>query len=279
MKVTVASAAAAGAALAHAASYGPASLSTTAVPTSTYYEYYDDCTTVSSGQANVTGTVVSTHCSHCTESASVGTVPTYTGPLTTYTTAYKEFCSEGPEPFTEKTYTVTEPCTNPGAPHPSNYVPSAFTVTTATCHVCASTPVIGTITTPNPNPTGYAATGAGAPPPYSPAGTRSPSAPGTPGSVGTPGSAGSPGAGSPGASSPSSPGAGSPASYGSPGTPNGAGSEAPSGTESAGSYGCSSGNCSSSGITPFKGAASTLSASHVLFIITPLVISTLALVL
>ena len=306
MRISIATAAAAGAAFTRAQGYGPASsassASTTAWPTSTYYEYYDDCTTVSSGQATITGTIVST------------ASPTSGGVLTTYTTAYKEFCSSGSAPFTMKTYTITEPCTNPGVPHSSDHVPSAFTVTTATCHVCASTPVVGTITTPNPTPARYAPSAGIAPAPYSPVGTGSPGSPGAgaPG-AGSPGS-GSPGTGSggagvppapgagspgsygspaPGAGTPPAPGAGSPGSYGSPapgaGTPPAPGAESPGsygspaapagpgGKGPAGSYGCPSGGCSNSTIASFTGTASTMRASHLLMAIVPLLVGAFAL--
>ncbi|KAL8997931.1 MAG: hypothetical protein Q9169_002924 [Polycauliona sp. 2 TL-2023] len=116
------------------------------------YETYTDCSTETSGLATKTNTVVSTYCPHCTEGASPGgaspgSPSTPKGPLTTYTTTYSEFCSTGLQP---KTYTVTEECKSPGAPRPSDYVPAAFVVTTATCHVCAETPVVATLTTPAP---------------------------------------------------------------------------------------------------------------------------------
>ena len=282
MRISIATAAAAGAALARAQGYGPASSAptTTGTPTSTYYEYYDDCTTVSNGQATVTGTIVSTACPHCTESAGPGTAPTSGGVMTTYTTAYKEFCSSGSEPFTMKTYTVTEPCTNPGVPHSSDHVPSAFTVTTATCHVCASTPVVGTITTPNPTPARYAPSAGIAPAPYSPVGTGSPGSPGAGAPVAGSSGAGYPGTGSagaggspaaPGAGTPPAPGAGSPGSYGSPAAPAG-----PGGKGSAGSYGCPSGGCSNSTVASFKGTAPTMRASHLLIAIVPLLVGAFA---
>ncbi|KAI4207791.1 MAG: hypothetical protein LQ349_009815, partial [Xanthoria aureola] len=124
----------------------------TSEPTVTVYETYTSCSTATSGLATKTNTVVSTYCPHCTAGvspggASGGSAPTPQGPLTTYTTIFSETCSTG---FQPKTYTVTEPCSSPGAPRPSNYVPAAFVVTTVTCHVCAETPVVATITTPAP---------------------------------------------------------------------------------------------------------------------------------
>ncbi|KAL9045289.1 MAG: hypothetical protein Q9214_001646 [Letrouitia sp. 1 TL-2023] len=97
-------------------------------------EYYNDCSTITSGVATVTGT------------APPGGPPAG-GFLTTYVTEYPETCSTG---LQTKTYTVTEPCSNPGAPRPSDYIPQAFTVTTVTCHVCGETPLVATLTTPVP---------------------------------------------------------------------------------------------------------------------------------
>ncbi|KAL8934848.1 MAG: hypothetical protein Q9216_005701 [Gyalolechia sp. 2 TL-2023] len=181
----------------------------------TYYktEYYTDCSNVTSGVATATGTVVQTHCPHCTEGGSNGGSVPAPGPMTTYTTVYKEFCSTAPDHFSTKTYTVTESCSSPGAPRPSDYVPSGFVVTTATCHVCAETPVVATLTTPTPQAPSPApaANGAPAPAPATPTGSRS--------SPAAPPSAGSPGSDAPAA--PAAPNGGAPPSPSSAGSSSG----------------------------------------------------------
>ena len=118
--------------------------------------------------------------------------------LTSYTTVYEEFCTCS-ETFTLKTYTVTEPCpsASAGQPRESNYVPSGFAVTTATCSVCAATPITATLTTPVPQAT--VANKAGVAQPPSP--TSPPSNPGAPVSPGS-NAAPAPGAAAPGAAAP-----------------------------------------------------------------------------
>ncbi|KAI4097584.1 MAG: hypothetical protein LQ344_000317 [Seirophora lacunosa] len=168
------------------------------------YETYIDCSSTTSGMATMTNMMTETNCPHCTG----GNPPMPTGPTTVYTTAYKEFCSCS-DIYTDKTYTVTESCSSPGAPRPSDHVPQGFQVTTATCHVCAETPVVATLTTPAPKapsagpadsapapaaaaPTGAgsspaAAPGSGSPPPAggaAPAGSRAGSSPDSPASPG-----------------------------------------------------------------------------------------------
>ncbi|KAL8714549.1 MAG: hypothetical protein Q9220_001497 [cf. Caloplaca sp. 1 TL-2023] len=138
-------------------------------------EYYTDCSTETSGLATAAGTVTETHCPHCTEGGSPGSGTSPSGPMTTYTTVYQEFCSCS-DVFKPKTYTVTEGCSSTGVPRPSDYVPSAFTVTTATCHVCAETPVVATLTTPAPSPPSSAPPGS-APPVSAPAPTPAPASP------------------------------------------------------------------------------------------------------
>ncbi|KAL8646936.1 MAG: hypothetical protein Q9226_006644 [Calogaya cf. arnoldii] len=159
-------------------------------PTVWVTETYTDCSTATSGLATKTHTAVQTYCPHCTEGASPGgaspgSVPTPKGPLTTYTTVYSELCSTG---FQPKTYTVTEECSTPGAPRPFNYVPAAFVVTTATCHVCAETPVVATLTTPAPMaPSAVPAGSAPSPAPAAPTnGGSSPAAPPSPNSPAVP---------------------------------------------------------------------------------------------
>ncbi|KAL8712220.1 MAG: hypothetical protein Q9225_006976 [Loekoesia sp. 1 TL-2023] len=213
----------------------------------TYYktEYYTDCSNVTSGLATETGTVVETHCPHCTEGGSPGASPAASGPLTTYTTIFKEFCSTAPDFFQEKTYTVTESCSSPGAPRPSDHVPSGFVVTTATCHVCGENPMVATLTTPAPQaPSAAPGNSAPAPAPASPTGSGS--------SPAAPPSAGSPLPGAKAPAAPASP-AGAPASpAGAPASPAGApaspGSDSPgSGSPGSGSPGSGSPGSSSPG--------------------------------
>ncbi|KAL8919451.1 MAG: hypothetical protein Q9172_004967 [Xanthocarpia lactea] len=191
---------------------------------STYYvtETYIDCSTETSGLATKTNTAVETYCPHCTGGASPGSAPTPKGPVTTYTTVYSELCSTGLQP---KTYTITEECSSAGAPRPTDYVPAAFVVTTATCHVCAETPVVATLTTPAP--VAPSAAPAGSAPPAAPA---VPAAPGSPPAAPPPGSAPSaaPDAPTSGGSSPAAPPPGE--SAGNPPAAPGAASPPPSGS-------------------------------------------------
>lgn len=203
--------------------------SMTSAPSVSYvYSYYDDCST-SSGQGIMTSS----------SSAVAG------GPSTTYTTVYKEFCSTG---LQDKTYTVTEPCSNSqpasAASREAGHVPEGFAVTTATCHVCGSMPVVATLTTPT---TAASTTNAGAGPAPASAGETGAS---TPGAVGS-----SPASGG------SSPQAGElypvPGSSGSAAAPydtTAVYASAPTGAPGSGS----SGN-SSAPITPFTGAGSGIS--------------------
>ncbi|KAL8955943.1 MAG: hypothetical protein Q9193_006375, partial [Seirophora villosa] len=147
------------------------------------YETYIDCSSTTSGMATMTNMMTETNCPHCTG----GSSPMPTGPTTVYTTAYKEFCSCS-DIYTDKTYTVTESCSSPGAPRPSDHVPQGFQVTTATCHVCAETPVVATLTTPAPKapsagpsesapaPAAAAPTGAGSSPAAAPGSGSAPPA-------------------------------------------------------------------------------------------------------
>ncbi|KAI4217642.1 MAG: hypothetical protein LQ351_000238 [Letrouitia transgressa] len=247
---------------------------TTVIDGKTYsVEYYNDCSTLTSGVATVTGM------------APAGGPPAG-GFLTTYVTEYPETCSTG---LQTKTYTVTEPCSNPGAPRPSDYIPQAFTVTTVTCHVCGETPLVATLTTPvpiAPSPTpggsGPAAVPAGptpgsspppaggapaAPPPAGGAPVNPPAAGGAPASPPAAGGApvsppakGAPASGPAGAApaanpplgnSPPPPGGAAPAAPYYPATQGRTGT-APTGVSVAGSG-------SSSAITPFTGSASHLS--------------------
>ncbi|KAL8743777.1 MAG: hypothetical protein Q9190_003906 [Brigantiaea leucoxantha] len=180
-------------------------------------EYYNDCSTITSGLATVTGTT----------GPSAGGP---SGPLTTYVTVYPETCSTG---LQMKTYTVTESCSNPGAPRPSDYIPQAFTVTTVTCHVCGETPLVATLTTPAPvapsiPPAGSgpatvpaAPTGGSSPPGGAPAGAPPAAPPAAPAGSPPVAPAGSP-AGSPSGAPPGAPPgapAGAPAPPGAPAAP------------------------------------------------------------
>ncbi|KAL9614277.1 MAG: hypothetical protein Q9167_001233 [Letrouitia subvulpina] len=247
-------------------------------------EYYNDCSTITSGVATVTGT------------APAGGPPAG-GFLTTYVTEYLETCSTG---LQTKTYTVTEPCSNPGAPRPSDYIPQAFTVTTVTCHVCAETPLVATLTTPapvapspapggsssgtapaGPTPASGSPSAGGAPaapPPAGGAPANPPAAGGAPASPpaagGAPASPPAQGAPAPGLASAGSPQGAAPAgaapagnlpSGNSPPPPGGAAPAAPyypatqgrTGVAPTGASIAGSGN--SSTITPFTGSASPLS--------------------
>ncbi|KAI4158621.1 MAG: hypothetical protein LQ342_007273 [Letrouitia transgressa] len=258
---------------------------TTVIDGKTYsVEYYNDCSTLTSGVATVTGT------------APAGGPPAG-GFLTTYVTEYPETCSTG---LQTKTYTVTEPCSNPGAPRPSNYIPQAFTVTTVTCHVCGETPLVATLTTPvpiapspAPGGSGPAAVSAGptpasgppsaggapaAPPPAGGTPASPPAAGGAPanppaagGAPASPPAKGLPASGPAGAGPSQGEGiagaapAGNPPSGNSPPPPGGAAPAAPyypatqgrTGVAPTGASVAGSGN--SSTITPFTGSASHLS--------------------
>ncbi|KAL8966606.1 MAG: hypothetical protein Q9197_005887 [Variospora fuerteventurae] len=169
------------------------------------YETFIDCSSTTSGMATTTGMMTETDCPHCTG----GKPPMPTGPTTVYTTVYKEFCGCS-DIYTDKTYTVTEDCSSSGAPRASDYVPQGFHVTTATCHVCAETPVVATLTTPAPiAPSASPAKSAPAPAAAVPTGAAS--SPATPGS-------GSPPAGG---AAPAFPAGGSPAGGAAPASPAG----------------------------------------------------------
>jgi len=105
----------------------------------TKYEYYDDCSASAGSNftATVTGTIVSTYCPECREASSSGI-------YTTYTTVYKQWCPTGLE---DKTYTVTESCSEAGQQRDATYVPQGFTVVTESCSICQH-PTTAVITTP-----------------------------------------------------------------------------------------------------------------------------------
>ncbi|KAL8691229.1 MAG: hypothetical protein Q9218_003505, partial [Villophora microphyllina] len=162
------------------------------------------------------------------------------------------------ETYTPKTYTITEPCTQTGSALPSDHMPSGFVVTTATCHVCAETPVIATFTTPAPQspaatpaPAQASPTGSGFPP--------ASAAPTAPGASSPPSSNSAP------AAAPASPGSGSdsapvsPAGSSSPGAAPAAGPAAkapvyPGSPASSGS--AQAPVAGNSSILPFTGGAS-----------------------
>lgn len=108
-------------------------------PVVTKYEYYDDCSTSGAPNvtATVTGTITSTYCPECREAASMNS-------YTTYTTVYKEWCPTG---LREKTYTITESCSELGQEREATYVPQGFTVVTEACSICKH-PTTAVITTP-----------------------------------------------------------------------------------------------------------------------------------
>lgn len=153
----------------------------------TVTSYTSDCSTLygpsaSSGSytATTTGTVTDTlPCDECEMTSS------NPGIWTTYTTVYQETCSSG---LAEKTYTITESCSEENQPRPSTYVPTGFTVTTVECEPCEHKTV--TLTTPcetesatsTPTPAGGAPTSPApapattAPPPAGPTGGSPPPA-------------------------------------------------------------------------------------------------------
>ncbi|KAL8813858.1 MAG: hypothetical protein Q9223_006881 [Gallowayella weberi] len=253
-------------------------------------QYETECFTETSGLATSTGTVVATSCPHCTEGASSGgsqgpgspgspgSPSQPKGPLTTYTTVYPETCSTGLQP---KTYTVTEECSSTGAPRAPDYVPSAFVVTTVTCHVCGETPVVATLTTPAPvAPSAAPAGSAPVPAPAAPTvGGSSPAAPPSSGAMANPPAAPnaqspppagaapnaeSPPPAGPAANPPAAPNAASPPS---PGTGPAAGpaAKAPYSPLATGASGAPISPYSP--ITPFTGSASSLvPASFILMI-------------
>lgn len=253
----------------YASAQNPSTSSSAAEPSSppsTVTEYYDDCSTIST----ITDTSIYTYGGSNSEKL-----------LTTYTTVYPDTCSTGLE---EKTYTITEPCTNPGEGRAASHLPYGFTETTVTCNVCGPTPVIATLTTPAPVPP-VGAVGAGQTPVpapaaptaggSSPAGSPAGSYPGgsSPGSQ-SPG--GSPAGNYPGGSVPGSqsPGGESPAGESPAGQPPAAGGSPPAGNPAPAPYpnpnnrygaaptgAPSSGhnNPQGSSITPFTGTASRFS--------------------
>lgn len=174
-------------------------LATSGFPKTTSYvtEYYDDCP---SSTANATRTVASTSCFSCTKKPSGfgNTTITQIATLTTYTTVFLDICPTG---TVLKTYTITESCSSLNQPHPTNYVPQGFVITTVDCHVCAETPIPVVLTTPvaaTPGPggapgkhpakvTGHIGNPGSAVTPSSPGNSGTPGTPGSPGTPGTPG--------------------------------------------------------------------------------------------
>lgn len=134
-------------------------LATSGFPATTSYvtEYYDDCPTSTAGRtANATGTVAGTSYFSYTKKPSsfdYTTIAQITT-LTTYITVFLDICPTG---TIFKTYTITESCSSLNQPHPTNYVPQGFVITTVDCHVCAETPIPIVLTTPvaaSPGPGG-----------------------------------------------------------------------------------------------------------------------------
>ena len=245
----------------------------------------------------MTDTVIHSYCPDC-EGGGIYTPEARI--LTTYTTVYSQFCSTGSKYLEEITYTVTESCSSLDQPRSANYVPQGFTVTTATCHVCAETPVVATLTaplsiapSPGPSgapvpvpavptspPSGYVPPTGVVPPP-----DNAPLVGGSPAAAGHPGAAPPVGA-APAGTTPSSgesasqeyPGALSPASGGS--SPAGNAAPAAGGAASAPIYPTSQGRTGVlptgapasgsgspvTGVAPFAGAAVSLSCAGSVFI-------------
>ncbi|KAL8686956.1 MAG: hypothetical protein Q9224_005292, partial [Gallowayella concinna] len=258
-------------------------------------QYETECFTETSGRATSTGTVVATYCPHCTDGASPGgpgspgSPSPPKGPLTTYTTVYSEFCSTGLQP---KTYTVTEECSSPGTPRAPDYVPSAFVVTTATCHVCGEKPVVAAITTPAPvAPSAGPAAPAGPPAPAGPAapaapagsapvpapaapavGGSSPAAPASPGPGANPPAGpdvASPPSAGPVANPPAAPDAASPPSPPGSGPSAGPAAKAPYSPLATGAAGAPV--SPDSPIVPFTGSASSLVPASFIVMITAMI--------
>ena len=144
----------------------------------------DNCPTESAEtMITVTAGVTVTYCPDCHMTPGGG--HGHPGYTTVYTTTYKSLCPTG---IVDKTYTITESCTEPEptwTPGPK-HIPQGFTVTTQVCHVCDKTPQTHTMTYPcgceahegtpgpppsHPKPTSPAG---GSPPPNHPAPGGSP---------------------------------------------------------------------------------------------------------
>lgn len=243
---------------------------------STEYEYYDACTDY---ESTVTNTIISTYCPDC-EGGQGGSYGK-SGILTTYETVYSQFCSTGLE---QKTFTVTESCSSANQPRPTGYVPQGFTVTTAICTVCGSTPVTAVLTTPVPAAPTPGAGGSPGPTPavgppapgYPPSSGESTPPPGAPPAPGSPPSSGGltppagapPAPGSPPSSGGSAPPAGAPPAPGSPssggstppiaGPPSSGGSTPPAGAPLVPGYSPSSGGS----VPPVAGAAPPINTPY-----------------
>ena len=216
--------------------------------TSTYYTYYNTCTSY----GTVTDTSTETYCPPC-EAAGMTTFPG--GALTTYVTAFKQVCPTGVE---DATYTVTEPCPSTGLPRGSSHIPQGFVVSTVPCSVCEEGTSEFAQITPGPALASALASPAAAPavptPAAAPAAAPAPAAPGA-----APPAA--PGAASPAnaenaAAAPPAPGAPGAAPAGSP-----AGAPAPYPLPSqAGQVAAASGSPapSSNSTTPFLGTANVV---------------------
>ena len=202
--------------------------------TSTYYQYYNTCSTT----GIVTAPTTVTWCPPC-EAAHMTTFPG--GSLTTYTTTFKQVCPTDAARLEDATYTVTEPCPSTGLARGPSYVPQGFTVTTVSCSACEAGKSQYAQTTPVPKLASALATPAAAPaaPTSAPAAAPAPGAGGAPAAPGSSGAA-SPansesGAAAPGA--PAAPGAASPANSESgaaaPGAPAAPGAASPANAENA----------------------------------------------
>nr|OQO27590.1 hypothetical protein B0A51_05220 [Rachicladosporium sp. CCFEE 5018] len=106
---------------------------------------YDDCPSSSVPTLiTVTNGVTVTYCPECEMKPTSSPVIPHT---TVYTTVYSSLCSTGLVPAT---YTITESCTaaTPSWATHSTAIPPGFTTTVKTCTVCESTPIPVTITEP-----------------------------------------------------------------------------------------------------------------------------------
>ena len=224
---------------------------------STVTEYYNTCT--SSEESTTTATTTETYCPIC-EAMSMSTYAG--GSMTVYTTVFSTVCSGSLAPAT---YTITEPCPSTGAERPSDYIPQGFVATTVPCGCAENTPV--TITTPAPAYTEAAkslpAAASASPTP------AAPEAPAAASAAPAEAPAEAPASGSPAApAAPAEAPAEAPAS-GSPAEGAAAAPPYPSPPAQAAYAAAATGSSASnsSGIQPFNGSASTMTAYSMSFII------------
>ncbi|MCJ1406721.1 hypothetical protein MMC19_000789 [Ptychographa xylographoides] len=251
----------------------------------TVTEYYDEPCPTSEGEPSysttVTGTIISTYCPECMISSAFSgpSAAPAEGTLTTYTTVYSQWCPKGTT-LMPVTYTVTESCSATGMSREASAVPQGFTVVTESCTVCEqmtaavitkpvmTSPAAATSAPQNQNSVSLAA-------PSAPGATIAPIPAGPTTYTGTSAAlaseatagAANPVAGSAASSVPAAAAPGAALNAGSPGAgeapaPYGGVPAAVSGSSAAGS----SNSTISPPITPFPGAASSVSVFKTLII-------------